>query len=111
MLLKTISKLLFSVSPLVWTPNQLVGAPIGSDVTLDCNLESHPDPMAYWIRNNNKQDIIISNAKYDTFHLKSSTTSYKSEMRLRIKDLKPSDFGELFFLHISSMGQHRTMRF
>ena len=30
------------VSPMIWVPNQLVGAPAGTDVTIDCNTEAHP---------------------------------------------------------------------
>lgn len=34
--------LLFTVSPMIWVPNQLVGAPAGTDVTIDCHTEAHP---------------------------------------------------------------------
>lgn len=27
---------------MIWVPNQLVGAPAGTDVTIDCNTEAHP---------------------------------------------------------------------
>lgn len=30
------------VSPMIFVPNQLVGAPAGTDVTIDCNTEAHP---------------------------------------------------------------------
>jgi len=30
------------VSPMIWVPNQLVGAPAGTDVTIDCHTEAHP---------------------------------------------------------------------
>uniref|UniRef100_T1GEZ9 Ig-like domain-containing protein n=1 Tax=Megaselia scalaris TaxID=36166 RepID=T1GEZ9_MEGSC len=29
-------------SPMIWVPNQLVGAPVGTDVTIDCHTEAHP---------------------------------------------------------------------
>lgn len=32
----------FKVSPMIWVPNQLVGAPAGTDVTIDCHTEAHP---------------------------------------------------------------------
>lgn len=31
-----------TVSPMIFVPNQLVGAPAGTDVTIDCNTEAHP---------------------------------------------------------------------
>lgn len=27
---------------MIWVPNQLVGAPCGTDVTIDCHTEAHP---------------------------------------------------------------------
>lgn len=33
---------ILAVSPMIWVPNQLVGAPAGTDVTIDCNTEAHP---------------------------------------------------------------------
>lgn len=32
----------WTVSPMIFVPNQLVGAPSGTDVTIDCNTEAHP---------------------------------------------------------------------
>lgn len=40
------------VSPMIFVPNQLVGAPAGTDVTIDCNTEAHPkyikNPFLYY---------------------------------------------------------------
>ncbi|RWS08248.1 neurotrimin-like protein [Dinothrombium tinctorium] len=90
----SVSKRIFlgvSFSPLIWTPTQMVGAPLGSDVTLECNLESHPRSVTYWTKNSGQQ-IIVSNSKYDSVIVEGTSSVYKSEMRLRIKDLKPLDF-------------------
>uniref|UniRef100_A0A1A9X2X6 Ig-like domain-containing protein n=1 Tax=Glossina brevipalpis TaxID=37001 RepID=A0A1A9X2X6_9MUSC len=39
-------------SPMIWVPNQLVGAPAGTDVTIDCHTEAHPKAhMKLTIRN------------------------------------------------------------
>lgn len=43
---------IFSVPPMIWVPNQLVGAPAGTDVTLDCHTEAHPKAISYWVRDN-----------------------------------------------------------
>lgn len=41
-----------SVHPLVQVPNQLVGAPSGTDVTLQCHVEASPKAINYWTREN-----------------------------------------------------------
>lgn len=42
----------FVVSPMIWVPNQLVGAPAGTDVTVDCHTEAHPRAISYWVYDN-----------------------------------------------------------
>uniref|UniRef100_T1DFY0 Putative lachesin n=1 Tax=Cupiennius salei TaxID=6928 RepID=T1DFY0_CUPSA len=75
-------------APMIWIPNQLIGAPLDTDILLDCGLESFPKSVTYW----KKDDIIIlSNSKYDSMLLDSG--SYKSKMHLRIRNLKQEDFG------------------
>ncbi|CAH1391120.1 unnamed protein product [Nezara viridula] len=37
--------------PQIQVPNQLVGAPQGTDVTLACSVEASPKPINYWTRN------------------------------------------------------------
>nr|CAI5837669.1 unnamed protein product [Callosobruchus analis] len=44
----------FSVHPVIHVPNQLVGAPLGTDVTLECNVEAYPKSINYWVRDNGK---------------------------------------------------------
>lgn len=39
-----------SVHPLIQVPNQLVGAPINTDVTLQCQVEASPKAINYWTR-------------------------------------------------------------
>ncbi|KAI8438354.1 hypothetical protein MSG28_010918 [Choristoneura fumiferana] len=34
--------------PVIQVPNQLVGAPLGTDVTLECYVESSPKSINYW---------------------------------------------------------------
>lgn len=41
-----------AVHPVISVPNQLVGAPLGTDVTLECILEAFPKAICYWIRDN-----------------------------------------------------------
>ncbi|CAG2175988.1 unnamed protein product, partial [Oppiella nova] len=90
-------------SPLIWPPNQLIGSSVGSDVILVCNLESHPKAMTSWVRDNDRA-IIHSNAKYSTT-FESSDSEYRSEMKLKIIDLNPSDFGTYTCLAKNILGE------
>lgn len=38
------------VSPTVKAPSQLLGAPLGSDVALECQVEASPAPVSYWLK-------------------------------------------------------------
>lgn len=37
-------------------PHQLVGAPLGYSVTLECTIEAHPPALTYWTRG---QDVML----------------------------------------------------
>ena len=45
---------LFTVNPIIQVHNQLIGAPIGSNITLDCLVEASPKPINYWARDTGK---------------------------------------------------------
>lgn len=40
-----------TVAPTVKVPNQLLGAPLGTDVKLKCYVEAYPNTINYWIKN------------------------------------------------------------
>lgn len=39
-----------TVAPSVRAPSQLLGAPLGSDVQLNCQVEASPAPVSYWLK-------------------------------------------------------------
>lgn len=41
---------IFIVHPVIRVPNQLVGAPLGTDVTLECMVEASPKSINYWMK-------------------------------------------------------------
>lgn len=88
-----------TVPPVLWIPNQLVGAPLGRDVTLDCHTEAYPSSINYWGRRSN--EMIISN---DKMQVKTKEKTYKTHMRLTIKNLQPQDFGVYTCFSKNSLG-------
>ncbi|XP_038208410.1 lachesin-like [Zerene cesonia] len=49
--------------PVIQVPNQLVGAPLGTDVTLECYVESSPKSINYWVRESSKRYRNFRNLK------------------------------------------------
>lgn len=47
---------------MLWIPHQLVGAPIGFNVTLECFTEAHPNSLNYWTREDGQ--MIYEGKKY-----------------------------------------------
>ncbi|KAF6214776.1 hypothetical protein GE061_009519 [Apolygus lucorum] len=43
--------------PVIQVPNQLVGAPLGTDVNLECYVEASPKAIIYWMRDSNPNPI------------------------------------------------------
>ena len=52
---------LFLVKPKVWVNNQLVGAPLGDDVQIECLIEAFPRSITYWQRTSEGREIILMN--------------------------------------------------
>ncbi|GLH12140.1 Lachesin [Gryllus bimaculatus] len=38
-------------APVIKVPNQLLGAPLGTDVQLECYVEAFPNTINYWVKN------------------------------------------------------------
>ncbi|XP_025424160.1 lachesin isoform X1 [Sipha flava] len=88
-------------SPMIWVPNQLVGAPSGTDVTIDCQTEAHPKSINYWSFRDAKT-MLFPNKKYVT---SDTENSYRIHMRLTIRDLGQSDFGNYKCISKNSLGE------
>ena len=52
---------MISVKPKAWVHNQLVGAPLGHDVTIECVIEAFPKAITYWQKTKNGKEKIIMN--------------------------------------------------
>ncbi|EDW02977.1 GH10989, partial [Drosophila grimshawi] len=77
-------------SPMVWIPHQLVGIPMGFNVTLECFIEANPTSLNYWTREN--EQMITESSKYKTETIPGHP-SYKATMRLTITNVEGSDYG------------------
>ncbi|XP_023159089.1 lachesin [Ceratitis capitata] len=93
-------KLQVHFHPLVQVPNQLVGAPVLTDVTLVCNVEASPKAINYWQRENG--EMIIAGDRYVL--TEKENNMYAIEMILHIKRLQTSDFGGYKCISKNSIG-------
>ncbi|XP_017085763.1 neurotrimin isoform X2 [Drosophila eugracilis] len=93
-------KLQVHFHPLVQVPNQLVGAPVLTDVTLICNVEASPKAINYWQRENG--EMIIAGDRYAL--TEKENNMYAIEMVLHIKRLQTSDFGGYKCISKNSIG-------
>jgi hypothetical protein len=84
---------------MIWVPNQLVGAPAGTNVTIDCHTEAYPRAISYWVHEN---VMILPTKKYGT---ETAENSYRSHMKLTIRDLRERDFGNYRCISKNSLGE------
>ncbi|XP_049766102.1 lachesin-like [Schistocerca cancellata] len=87
--------------PMIWVPNQLVGAPAGTNVTLDCHTEAHPRAITYWLR---AGAMVLPAA--GKLRLEAAENSYRGHMRLTVAQLAaPHDFGSYRCIAKNSLGE------
>ncbi|XP_031631296.1 lachesin [Contarinia nasturtii] len=86
-------------SPMIFVPNQLVGAPSGTDVTIDCNTEAHPKAIIYWVYNT---VMVLPSKKYK---IDFTENSYRAHMKLTIRNLQEGDFGNYRCISKNSLGE------
>ncbi|CAG5046565.1 unnamed protein product [Parnassius apollo] len=90
--------------PQVKVTNQLVGAPIGSDVELQCYIEASPKAMNSWYR----EDALVNGKVFDNPKLRVMETivnEYSLWMNLTIKSLAPSDYGTYVCGSVNALGK------
>ncbi|CAB0017758.1 unnamed protein product [Nesidiocoris tenuis] len=87
--------------PVIQVPNQLVGAPSGTNVTLQCYVEASPRAINYWTRTSG--EMIVRSGKY--MMDEQSTPYYATVMYLAIKNIYKSDLGGYKCVSKNSMGE------
>ncbi|XP_052863912.1 opioid-binding protein/cell adhesion molecule homolog [Anopheles cruzii] len=86
--------------PMIWVPNQLVGAIEGQRMTLECHSEAYPKSINYWTRE--KGDIVPQGGKYEPVLI---DNAYKVVMKLSIKVVSQADFGAYKCIAKNSLGE------
>ncbi|XP_026330301.1 lachesin-like [Hyposmocoma kahamanoa] len=92
--------LMVQFPPMLSIPNQLEGAYIGQDVTLECHTEAYPSSINYWTTD--RGDMIISGNKYITSF---SDDGYSRKMMLTIRKVSSRDFSSYRCVAKNSLGE------
>ncbi|XP_046836037.1 lachesin-like isoform X1 [Vespa crabro] len=86
--------------PVIRIPNQLVGAPVDSDVVLQCYVEASPQAMNTWYRDSGEK--LPTNDKYTMSE--EQLSDYSWQMNLTVKSLKKGDFGGYVCSTVNALG-------
>ncbi|KAG1687906.1 Lachesin [Nymphon striatum] len=89
--------------PKISVPNQLIGAPLHSQISLLCEVEGFPLPMTSWRKYN---DLIMSNNKQETSVVEKN---YKLYMTLKIRSLQIEDFGAYKCCATNTLGEREGL--
>ncbi|XP_043270120.1 lachesin-like [Venturia canescens] len=86
--------------PAVKASNQLLGTPLGTNVTLRCSVEAYPKTINYWMRNG--KDMLLDGPKYSVSEV---VSGYQTVMSLLIKHLSKEDFAGYKCVATNSLGK------
>ncbi|XP_034185768.1 lachesin [Osmia lignaria lignaria] len=91
-------------APVVKAPNQLLGAPLGTDVQLECYVEAFPNTINYWVKNRRgaEDEMLLEGLKYN---VREERSGYKVLMWLLIKGFTEQDVGSYKCVSTNSLGK------
>ncbi|KAL7030265.1 hypothetical protein ACKWTF_006596 [Chironomus riparius] len=87
--------------PVIHVPNQLVGAPLGTDVQIECHVEASPRSINYWIKDTG--EMIVSSSKYIV--QEHSKSLYEMKMTVIVKKFEKEDIGSYRCIAKNSLGE------
>ncbi|XP_030755581.1 leucine-rich repeats and immunoglobulin-like domains protein 1 isoform X2 [Sitophilus oryzae] len=87
-------------SPTIKVPNQLLGAPINTDVQLECYVEAFPNTINYWVKN--RSEMLLNGTKYV---VREERIGYTVFMWLVIKSFSNKDVGTYNCVSTNSLGK------
>ena len=86
---------------MIWIPNQLIGAAVGNNVTLECITEAMPKAIAYWVFNGT---MVMTAGRFRTHEHHHS--NYKLDLKLHIRNIQKEDYGQYKCLSKNSHGDN-----
>ncbi|XP_069688999.1 lachesin-like isoform X3 [Periplaneta americana] len=92
--------------PMLSIPNQLEGAYVGQDVSLECHTEAYPTSINYWTTE--RGDMIVSDPVFilgDKYEAVSMDNGYNKYMMLKIRSVSKTDFGSYKCVAKNSLGE------
>ncbi|XP_050313570.1 lachesin [Anthonomus grandis grandis] len=87
-------------APMIKVPNQLLGAPLNTDVQLECYVEAFPNTINYWIKN--RGEMLLNGTKYS---IREDRSGYKVFMWLIIRSFSNADIGTYNCVSTNSLGR------
>jgi len=85
--------------PMMYIPNQLIGAPVNTQVTLECTTEASPKAITYWVF----QDVMILMSQ--RHHTHEEVEGYRLHSKLTIKSVIEGDYGAYRCVSKNSLGE------
>jgi len=93
--------------PKVWVHNQLVGAPLGHDVTIECVIEAYPKSITYWQKiEDGKEKIILNGPGHRVLE---DHVGYRTSSRLRLRKFSSEDAGTYQCVSSNSLGKDQQV--
>ncbi|XP_046742968.1 lachesin-like [Diprion similis] len=87
-------------APAVKVPNQLLGAPLGTDVQLECYVEAFPNTINYWLKH--RGEMLLDGPKYN---IREDRSGYRVLMWLLIRGFTQEDVGTYNCVSTNSLGK------
>ncbi|XP_034255540.1 lachesin-like isoform X2 [Thrips palmi] len=87
-------------APHIEVPNQLLGAPIGTDVKLECSVEAFPNTINFWLKNG--LEMLLDGPKNS---ISEHRKNYKVFMSLLIRSFREDDIGKYSCVSTNSLGR------
>ncbi|XP_044735605.1 lachesin-like [Chrysoperla carnea] len=87
-------------APTIKVPNQLLGAPLNTDVQLECYVEAFPNTINYWVKS--QSEMLLDGPKYS---IREEKIGYKVFMWLIIRSFNSNDIGTYNCVSTNSLGR------